>query len=162
MKGDSINHCLMHNLFIHKCVFGELTSQLAHLDVDSVSSDDSRKCVLFALFAAVLHLLQHMRRLMNHYNVYEVDEFDWNYGFSLTINMEDAQFAAVQKVAKTYLQRNNQSLLLHQLLFLESFTAVFSVWSSSAKDKVLLAKQALSSFLASLSTLVCSFIPLHS
>ena len=115
-----------------------------------------------ALFAAVLHLLQHMRCLMNHYNVYEVDEFDWNYGFSLTINMEDAQFAAVQKVAKTYLQRNNQSLLLHQLLFLESFTAVFSVWSSSAKDKILLAKQALSAFLASLSTLVRLFVPLHS
>ena len=155
MKGDSINHCLLHNLFIHKCVFGELTAQLEHFNVDSVSSDDACKCVLFTLIATTLNLLSSMHRLMNHYNVYEVDEFDWNYGFMLTIHMEDVQFAAVRKVAKEYLVKNNQSLLLHQLLFLESFATIFSIWDKPTKNRIPLTKQAISAFLTALSTLVC-------
>lgn len=156
MKGDSLNHCMLQNLFIHTCVMEDLKERVMNVSSDSVSDEDCRMCVLFSFVSTVLSLLISMQSLMTCCNVCEVDEFDWNNGFTLDYRVDKDKMKEVTQIANLYLHKESEHhrLLLQQLVYLERLKLVFDACSVGKTEKVQSIKQALADFIAALTSLV--------
>lgn len=156
MKGDSLNHCMLQNLFIHTCVMEDLKERVMNVSSDSVSDEDCRMCVLFSFVSTVLSLLISMQSLMTCCNVCEVDEFDWNNGFTLDYRVDKDKMKEVTQIANLYLHKESEHhrLLLQQLVYLERLKLVFDACSVGKTEKIQSIKQALADFIAALTSLV--------
>lgn len=156
MKGDSLNHCMLQNLFIHTCVMEDLKEHVMNMSSDSVSDEDCRMCVLFSFVSTVLSLLISMQSLMTCCNVCEVDEFDWNNGFTLDYRVDKDKMKEVTQIANLYLHKESEHhrLLLQQLVYLERLKLVFDACSVGKTERIQSIKQALADFIAALTSLV--------
>lgn len=156
MKGDSLNHCMLQNLFIHTCVMEDLKERVMSVSSDSVSDEDCRMCVLFSFVSTVLSLLNSMQSLMTCCNVCEVDEFDWNSGFTLNHQVDREKMKEVTQITSVYLHKESEHhrLLLQQLVYLERLRLVFDACGVSKTERIQSIKQALADFIAALTTLV--------
>lgn len=156
MKGDSLNHCMLQNLLIHTCVMEDLKERVMSVSSDSVSDEDCRMCVLFSFVSTVLSLLNSMQSLMTCCNVCEVDEFDWNSGFTLNHQVDREKMKEVTQITSVYLHKESEHhrLLLQQLVYLERLRLVFDVCSVSKTERIQSIKQALADFIVALTTLV--------
>lgn len=156
MKGDSLNHCMLQNLFIHTCVMEDLKERVMRVSSDSVSDENCRMCMLFSFVSTILSLLSSMQSLMTCCNVCEVDEFDWNSGFTLNPQVDKEKMKEVTQIASIYLHKESEHhrLLLQQLVYLERLRLVFDACGVSKTERIQSIKQALADFIAALTTLV--------
>ena len=97
-----------------------------------------------------------MQSLMTCCNVCEVDEFDWNSGFTLNPQVDKEKMKEVTQIASIYLHKESEHhrLLLQQLVYLERLRLVFDACGVSKTERIQSIKQALADFIAALTTLV--------